>query len=69
MQNERKINMGVMTEEMITDALDVINTANLNDVYLTLIQNYSQSAADNLIIDLETIVKWYDRGKYMTKDD
>lgn len=61
--------MGVMTEEMITDALDVINTANLNDVYLTLIQNYSQSAADNLIIDLETIVKWYDRGKYMTKDD
>jgi hypothetical protein len=69
MQNERKINMGVMTEEMITDALDVINTANLNDVYLTLIQNYSQSAADNLIIDLETIVKWYDRGKYMTKED
>jgi hypothetical protein len=61
--------MGVMTEEMITDALDVINTANLDDVYLTLIQNYSQSAADNLIIDLETIVKWYDRGKYITTED
>lgn len=61
--------MEEMTLEKIEEALDVINTANLDDVYLTLIQNYSQSAADNLIIDLETIVKWYDRGKYMTKDD
>jgi hypothetical protein len=69
MLNERKINMEEMTLEKIEEALDVINTANLDDVYLTLIQNYSQSAADNLIIDLETIVKWYDRGKYMTKED
>jgi hypothetical protein len=61
--------MEEMTLEKIEEALDVINTANLDDVYLTLIQNYSQSAADNLIIDLETIVKWYDRGKYMTKED
>ena len=61
--------MGVMTMEMIEDALNVINTANLDDTYLALIQNYSVSAADNLIRDFETLVKWYDNGKYMTKYD
>lgn len=61
--------MTEITLEKIEEALDVINKANLDDVYLTLIQNYSLSAADNLIMDFETLVRWYDRGKYMTRDD
>jgi hypothetical protein len=61
--------MGVMTEEAIIGALEVIDTASLHDIYITLIQEYSREGANDLIEDFETLVRWYRNKKYMTKDD
>jgi hypothetical protein len=50
--------------ELIGDALETLNDANLEDIYISLITNMKE----DFIIKLKTLCLWYDSGKYMSKE-